>query len=84
MLKPEGESKQTALVLLILIAAFAVSYLLFMLAVKLFGIILILIGLGLLIWFPSIPRYQPGKFVDTAIIVGLLFVIVGALIAIFW
>jgi len=84
MVKPFGESQQTVLVLLSLIVVLGISYLLFTLAVKLFGIVLFLIGLGLLIWFPSILRYQPGKFVDTAMIVGLLLIIVGALIAIFW
>lgn len=84
MSRPQGETQQTALVLLALIVVLGISYLLFTLAIKLFGIVLFLVGAWLLVGFPSIPAYQPGKFVDTTRIVGLLFIIVGLMLAIFW
>jgi len=84
MVKPFGESQQTALVLLGLIVALGIFYLLFAIAIKLFGIVLLLVGLWLLISFPSMQQYQSTRFVDTTSIVGLLFIIVGLMLAIFW
>ena len=84
MVKPFGESQQTALVLLSIIVALGIFYLLFAIAIKLFGIVLLLVGLWLLISFPSMQQYQSTRFVDTTSIVGLLFIIVGLMLAIFW
>ena len=83
MLNPEGELKQTMLVLLVSIVVLAVFYLLFTLALKLFGVALLLIGAWLFIIFPDIERYQTGKFVFTAQMIGLLLVLIGLAIAIF-
>ena len=83
MLKPQGENQQTAMVLLALILVVGIFYLLFTLALKLFGVALLLVGAWLFIIFPDIERYQTGKFVYTAQMIGLLFIIIGLAIAIF-
>jgi hypothetical protein len=44
------------------------------------GIILIIIGGGLIFFFPSTPEYQPDEFSILVVVVGFIMIIAGAVL----
>lgn len=46
-------------------------------ATKLVAIVLLLLGLFLVIFFPGIQKHQPTEFTKTGILMGLVFLVIG-------
>lgn len=68
---------QTMTVLLALIFILGFAYILVMLSVKLLGIVILLGGLWLLVYFPWQADYQRAVFSKTGITIGIIMIAAG-------
>ena len=51
--------------------------------IKVIGLILALVGLLMLKFFPEVPEYQPGGFTLSAILIGIILILVGIALVVF-
>jgi hypothetical protein len=74
---------QTAFVLLGLFFMIAFAYILVMLSIKLLGVVLLLAGLWMVVYFPWQSEYQKSSFSKTAILIGIVLIVLGAVLLFF-
>ncbi len=76
-MRKKDEFVQTTFVILGLIIIFGLIYGLWILSVKILGIMLIAGGILIMVYIPDIESYQPKSFTDTIIKIGIIIVIIG-------
>jgi hypothetical protein len=75
-----GNLVQTGFVLISLLFLLAFIYILVMFSLKLLGVVLLLAGLWMGLYFPWQADYQREAFTITSMIIGLVLAIAGALL----
>ena len=78
------ESFETGLVLTGLIVITAVVIFIWSISPKILGFLMILFGLVILRYFPRMTSYQPVQFQRGGLLVAILFLVVGAIILVFF
>lgn len=75
-----AEAFQTGIVMVFFLFIGAIVYLLWSVSSKLFGILLVIMGALILLYFPNISDYQTKSFTEAGRIIGIILLLFGILI----